>query len=119
MRADPHDQMLLTRRPTTVITQGTAMLDRMPMPYGSQDDEESLFAGIGNDAGVPMNAAINTATQGQLVQNVPSVAPEQARQGTRLNVPPPTTQIQNNVKTVAMVGAGILVLSWLGFFKGR
>lgn len=115
MRADAHDQMLLTRRPTTVITQGTAMLDRMPMPYGSQDDEESLFAGIGNDAGFPMNAAVAAANQGSLAQNVPAVMRERAIAAEGA----PAAAAPLPMKTIAWIGGGLIALSMLGFFKGR
>jgi hypothetical protein len=49
-QADPHDAMMLTRRPTTVVTQATNVHDTMPDPYGASADEESLFSGIGADA---------------------------------------------------------------------
>ncbi len=49
MHRDPHDELLLTHRPTTVITQATALLDAGPQPYGDQEDEANIFAGIGAD----------------------------------------------------------------------
>lgn len=48
---DPHDQLLLTDRPVTVVTQATNLLDNMPAPFEDEKFEESLFAGIGLDDG--------------------------------------------------------------------
>jgi len=53
---DPHDQLLLTKRPTTIVTQATSAGDNMPTPYGSQEDEEALFAEVGSDNGIARNA---------------------------------------------------------------
>ena len=47
MQSDPHDAMLLTQRPTVVITEATRLLETMPDPYGSSADEEALFGNLG------------------------------------------------------------------------
>lgn len=56
MSSDPHDQLLLTERPTTIVTQHTASMDSMPTPYGTQEDEEAMFSDVGSDAGMARNA---------------------------------------------------------------
>lgn len=52
---DPHDDLLLTDRDTTIVTQGTALADTMPDPYGSSQDEEALFSDVGADDGSTPN----------------------------------------------------------------
>jgi hypothetical protein len=56
MSSDPHDQLLLTERPTTIVTQHTASMDSMPTPYGTQEDEEAMFSDVGSDEGMARNA---------------------------------------------------------------
>lgn len=56
MSSDPHDQLLLTERPTTIVTQHTSSMDSMPTPYGTQEDEEAMFSEVGSDEGMARNA---------------------------------------------------------------
>lgn len=49
--SDPMDQMLLSPANTTVVEQATAGNDTFPAPYGSQADEEALFAGLSGPSG--------------------------------------------------------------------
>ena len=47
---DAHDDLLMTPRETTVVRQNTNQFDRMPNDmFGSSEDEENLFSGIGAD----------------------------------------------------------------------
>jgi hypothetical protein len=52
---DPHDDLMLTNRDTTIVTQATSLDDTMPDPHGSSEDEEALFSDVGTDSGVPAN----------------------------------------------------------------
>lgn len=52
---DPHDDLLLTKRDTTIVTQATSLDDTMPDPHGSSEDEEALFSDVGTDSGTPAN----------------------------------------------------------------
>jgi hypothetical protein len=52
---DPHDDLMLTNRDTTIVTQATSLDDTMPDPHGSSEDEEALFSDVGTDDGVPSN----------------------------------------------------------------
>ena len=54
--SDPHDDLLLTERPVTIVTQATSANDSMPTPYGSSEDEEALFSDVGSDDGYARNA---------------------------------------------------------------
>lgn len=74
MAQDPHDALLLTRRPTTVVTQATRLHDRMPSPYGAQEDEERLFAGVLADDGAADIAAKLEASKADLVSRLPAVS---------------------------------------------
>ena len=76
MHRDPHDALLLTNRPTTVVTQATRLLDAAQAPYGSQEDEESIFAGIGagEDTFALRTSAADAARQ--LTSKVPGLAVE-------------------------------------------
>ncbi len=78
MDRDPHDDLLLTKRPTTVVTQATAMLDSAPAPYGSQDEEEFIFAGVAADDGDMDNAARSAATRAGTMSKIPNIAPTDA-----------------------------------------
>ena len=73
---DPHDQLLLTERDTTIVTQHTDAHDSMPSPYGSQEDEEALFSEVGDDAGFAQNAAASANRRGQTEDRVPAVQRE-------------------------------------------
>lgn len=62
MRADPYDDLLLTNRHTTVVTEPTRMLHSCPDMAGASEDEEALFAGIGADPAAPaLTVAPNAA----------------------------------------------------------
>lgn len=74
--SDPHDQLLLTQRPTTIVTQHTTMLDNMPTPYGDQDDEEALFAQVGDDNGFARNALASDLAADGVASRLPGTAPE-------------------------------------------
>ncbi len=101
---DPHDQMMLANRPTTVVTQGTTLLDQMPTPYGDQGDEESMFAGIGSDS------TMGRSRGQRPVQLADDAAPGGAAQ---LSAP-------SQSKTGVVIGLGVVLgLSMLGFFKAK
>lgn len=55
MPRDPHDDLMLTNRDTTIVTQATSLDDTMPDPHGSSEDEEALFSDVGTDSGTPAN----------------------------------------------------------------
>jgi len=73
---DPHDELLLTERPTTIVTQHTMSHDSMPSPYGSQEDEEALFSQVGNDNGLAANEAAVAQNVESTQGRVPAVAPD-------------------------------------------
>ena len=54
--SDPHDDLLLTERPVTIVTQATSAHDSMPTPYGASEDEEALVSDVGSDDGYARNA---------------------------------------------------------------
>ncbi len=72
--SDPHDQLLLTSRPVTVVTQATRLLDDMPPPFTDAGDEESIFAGIGLDDGASRRAKLVRNRQ-SLSKRAPGIAP--------------------------------------------
>ncbi len=74
MQSDPHDDLLLTERPTTIVTQHTMANDSMPSPYGSQEDEEALFSEVGNDHGFGANAEAVENASASTQDRVPTVA---------------------------------------------
>lgn len=106
MHRDPHDALLLTSRPTTVVTQATRLLDDMPAPYGDQGDEENIFAGISADdsdfdnrqAVADTRKQAVAATTGTLPLAKPMTAPAQ---------PAPSIW-----PAVALLG-GLVGLTWL------
>ncbi len=108
---DPHDQMMLANRPTTVVTQGTTLLDQMPTPYGDQGDEESMFAGIGTDHTTPRGHAYGRG-HGRGRRTVEQLADDAPAGGVVAGAPP-------KGKTLILVGVGILGLSLLGFFNTK
>lgn len=71
---DPHDDLLLTERPTTIVTQATMANDSMPTPYGTQEDEDALFSEVGNDHGFGANADAVEAASASTQNRVPTVA---------------------------------------------
>ncbi len=108
---DPHDDLLLTSRPTTVVTQATSLLDSAPAPYGSQDEEEFIFAGVAADDGDMDNAARSVATRAGTMTKIPGIAPSSALP---LNtpMPAPAQPAPSIWGPVAIVG-GIIGLVWL------
>lgn len=121
MDRDPHDALLLTERPTTVVTQHTAMNDCFPTPYGSQGEEAGIFGSIGDDNGIARNAAAQAGADARTMANVPGVAtggdasavavvPAGAVGGGFLGL---------SMKTWVGVGVGLALLSAFGVFKRR
>ena len=112
--SDPHDDLLLTERPTTIVTQHTMSNDSMPSPYGSSEDEEALFSEVGNDNGLAANeAAINrnaASTQGRM----PAVARE-SDELVRVNPAPEAASAAKTMMAVVAIGLG---LGWLLSRKG-
>lgn len=107
---DPHDALLLTSRPTTVVTQATNTLDTMPSPYGSQEEEESLFAGVSaDDSDFDNRVDIKTAAARGLASRTQGIAPGSAA------VAPSTAPAQAafSWKPVVGVAAVVVGLSWL------
>jgi hypothetical protein len=102
---DPHDQMMLANRPTTVVTQGTTLLDQMPTPFGDQGDEESMFAGIGSDHTARAPHDRRGRRRGQSIEQLADDA---------VAAPAP---VQG--KTLVLIGDSILGLSMLGFFNTK
>jgi hypothetical protein len=109
--SDPHDDLLLTERPTTIVTQHTMANDSMPSPYGSSEDEEALFSEVGNDNGLAANeAAINrnaASTQGRM--------PAVAREGDVIVVEEAAPSNTKQMLAVVAIGLG---LGWL-LSRGR
>lgn len=104
MARDPHDALLLTPRRTTVVTQGTTLLDTMPSPYGASADEEELFTDRGGsgDPGDELAAIEDQA---------PMVVPA--------GVTPPivvTAQAPATTPKWLWIAGGVLALGALGFF---
>jgi hypothetical protein len=94
MRADPYDDLLLTNRRTTVVTEPTRMLNTCPDMAGASEDEEALFAGIGADpAAPPVTVAPNAAVAAG------AVAPAAVATGMGM------------VKTLAVAGLGLWLVS--------
>ena len=56
---DPHDEMMLAKRQTSVLTNGgaTQLLDTAPTFYGDQSQEQELFNSIGPDGGASRRRA--------------------------------------------------------------
>lgn len=107
-RADPHDQLMLTERPCTIVTQHTAMHDSMPDPYGDQDEEEALFSDVGDDTGLTQNASAQAAQAASVTNRMPGVevdpqSPTAVSQGVSTGVKSGATSIL----TVLAVGLGI------------
>lgn len=108
MAQDPHDALLLTRRPTTVITQATRLHDRMPSPYGEQEDEERLFAGVLSDDGAAEQAAKLEAARADLASRLPgNVAPEKSGSAAATAVPVPS---KLSIGVLAAIGLGAYFL---------
>lgn len=109
--SDPHDDLLLTERPTTIVTQHTMSNDSMPSPYGSSEDEEALFSQVGDDNGLAANeAAINrnvASTQGRI--------PTVAREGEVFVVQESAPNAGKQMLAVVAIGLG---LGWL-LSRGR
>jgi hypothetical protein len=110
MQRDPHDDLLLTKRPTTVVTQATSLLDNAPAPFGDVDDEEFIFAGIAADDGDLDNAATSAAARAGVMSRVPNVAPVTSP----LNPPltPPAQPAPSIWPVVAILG-GLVGITWL------
>lgn len=113
--SDPHDDLLLTERPTTIVTQHTMANDSMPSPYGSSEDEEALFSQVGDDNGLAANeAAINrnaSSTEGR----VPALARE-SDELVRVNPAPAAASAAKQMIAVVAIGLG---LGWLMSRSGR
>ena len=106
MGSDPHDQLLLTRRPTTIVTQATSAGDNMPSPYGSQEDEEALFAEVGNDNGFARNALAADNASAGVSARIPGTANEnEVITVTASRIAPGVSML-----TLAAIGLG---LGWL------
>ncbi len=105
--SDPHDDLLLTERPTTIITQNTMAHDSMPSPYGTQEDEEALFSDVGNDYGLAANDAAVANATASTQDRVPAVV----RDGPVVTVAPDAT-------TAAATNAGKQMLAVIAIGLG-
>lgn len=110
MESDPHDQLLLARRPTTVVRQHTRMFDRMPEPFGSQEDEESLFAGVSGDDPASALAQKLAINKDQLIASLPGLSTTQPQ---AVGVAAPST---SGAKKGLMIAAAAGAL-WFLFFR--
>lgn len=114
MRGDPYDKMLLTNRPTTVVTQHTSMLDTFPTPYGSPGEEAGIFAGIGDDDGMAANAAAQQNTALRTMAAVPAVVPSDVQA-----LPTATVVAPAKIPAWALIGAAVAAAGLLGWFGKR
>jgi hypothetical protein len=112
MESDPHDALLLTRRPTTVVSQHTRMFDRMPAPYGAQEDEERLFSGVGADDGAADLATKLAADRAAIVSTITGVAPA----GTAAATVAAPVAVVSKVPKAALI-AGAALAAWFLFFR--
>ncbi len=107
---DPHDALMLTDRDTTVVTQATNTLDNMPSPYGSQEEEESLFNGVSaDDSDFDNRVDIKTAAAKSLASRTQGVATSAG--GAPAGAP--MAQAPISWKPVLTVAALAVGLSWL------
>lgn len=107
--SDPHDDLLLTERPTTIVTQHTMSHDSMPTPYGSSEDEEALFSEVGNDNGLAANEAAVNRNAASTQNRVPAVMRE-SDELVRVNPAPEAAQAAKTMVAVVAIGLG---LGWL------
>lgn len=114
MRGDPYDQMLLTNRPTTVVTQHTSMLDTFPTPYGSPGEEAGIFAGIGDDDGMATNAAVQQNTALRTMAGVPAVVPSDVQA-----LPTATVVGSPAIPAWAWIGMAVAAAGLFGVFGRR
>ncbi len=112
MQSDPHDALLLANRPTTVVTQHTRMHDRMPAPFGAQEDEEALFAGVGADNGAAAMAQKLTDDKNNLLNAIRGIAPGAPADG-RIVVAAPAP---SKVPMLALAALGIGA-AWFLFLR--
>ena len=113
MDSDPHDDLLLTARPTTVVTQHTRHLDNVPDPHGSSEDEEALFGTIGDDNGnMP-----NLRRSGLAASSVTSQFPSTEQDGSTQLAPaaPASGMASFMSKPVVLIGLAL----GLGWFLSR
>ncbi len=108
--SDPHDDLLLTERPTTIITQNTMAHDSMPSPYGTQEDEEALFSDVGNDYGLAANDAAVANATASTQDRVPAVVRDDQ---VVTVVSAPSAAAANTSKQMLAVIAIGLGLGWL------
>ncbi len=114
MRRDPHDDLLLTNRPTTVVTQATSLLDSAPEMYGSAEDEEFIFAGVAADDGDLDNQSAAASARAGTMARVPGIAPE----GTVQLSTPMSAPAQSKIPGwVPFAAVGLLVA--VVFFGGK
>ncbi len=111
MESDPHDQLLLARRPTTVVRQHTKMFDRMDAPFGSQEDEEGLFAGVSGDDAASALAQKLSINKDQLIASLPGLKASQPA-GAGVVAAPSTSGTKKGLMIAAAIGA-----AWFLFFR--
>lgn len=114
MSGDPHDKMLLSNRPTTVVTQHTALLDTFPTPFGTHGEEAGIFAGIGDEDGLAANEAQQQGMALRTMAQIPGVVPSDVQAL-------PTVQVVSgsNVPAWLWIGLGVAGLGLLGVFGKR
>lgn len=113
--SDPHDDLLLTERPVTIVTQATTAHDSMPTPYGSSEDEEALFSEVGSDDGYARNALAQELAADNVAGKVQGVVAD----------PQGLTMVASNPLSVAMdrgLPASVIAIAvglGLGWFFAR
>ena len=105
--ADPHDQLLLTERPVTIVTQNTTGMDSMPSPYGASEDEEALFAQVGSDDGFARSPRTSHFA------GTPGVETEDVEECAGMGASVIQAEAQSQFKNLGMVIAGALLVGWL------
>jgi lysozyme family protein len=117
--SDPHDDLLLTERPVTIVTQATSAHDSMPTPYGSSEDEEALFSDVGSDDGYARNALAQELAADNVAGKVQGVvADPQATTPLMQVATSPTAELMKQGATPFVMIAIGLGLGWL-FAKRR
>lgn len=117
MPCDPHDALLLTERPTTVVTQHTSIHDTFPTPYGSQGEEAGIFGQIGDDSGIARNAAAQAGADVRTMINVPGVANSGDARPAGAVAAPSAPFLGLSTKAWIGLGVSVAVLAGLGVFK--
>lgn len=114
---DPHDAMLLTHRPVTVLTQATTLLDSAPDMYGSQEDEESMFAGVASDTDLDSsNGVAQASSTSKMLQKVPGIVPDTISLLRPMSAP---AQPAMSMTPIVVVLGLLIGAVWLGGKSGK